>query len=68
MKQSNVITMVLRGFAVASVIAASFGALLAQKYTGSPVTKDRLVRTIRSKQFAVPTIVKQIKLSGVDFE
>ncbi len=40
----------------------------AQKYTGSPVKKDRLIKAIRSKQFAVPILVKQIKLSGVDFE
>ncbi len=42
-------------------------ALSAQKYTGSPVTKDRLMRTVQSKQFAVPTIVGVIKKSGVDF-
>lgn len=40
----------------------------AQKYTGSPVKKDRLLKAIRSKQFAVPILVKQIKISGVDFE
>jgi hypothetical protein len=57
------------------VILAAFGTILlsltdakAQRYTGSPVTKVRLVKTIQSKQFAVPIIIKQIQLSGVDFE
>jgi hypothetical protein len=40
----------------------------AQKYTGPSVTKVRLIKTIQSKQFAVPLIVKQIQISGVDFE
>jgi hypothetical protein len=52
----------------ALTIAAGATAALAQKYTGSPVTKDRLLRVVRSKQFAVPVIIKQIKFSGVDFE
>jgi hypothetical protein len=39
-----------------------------QSYTGLPVTKERLVRTVKSKQFSVPLIVGQIKKSGVDFE
>ena len=42
--------------------------LYSQKYTGSPVTKDRLLRAVKSKQFAVPIIIKLIRDSGVDFE
>ncbi|HKP67745.1 MAG TPA: hypothetical protein VJV05_00590 [Pyrinomonadaceae bacterium] len=52
----------------ATVVSLSPALLMAQSYTGSPVTKPRLIRTVQSKQFAVPIIVKQIKLSGVDFE
>jgi hypothetical protein len=43
-------------------------AIYSQKYTGSPVTRDRLVKAVKSKQFAVPIIVKLIRESGVDFE
>ena len=39
-----------------------------QNYTGLPVTKDRLVRTVKSKQFSVVQIVRQIKKNGVNFE
>lgn len=42
--------------------------LSAQKYTGSPVTKNRLVKAVRSKAIALPLIVKIIKESGVDFK
>lgn len=49
-------------------VALSWIEVCAQKYTGSPVTKERLVRAVRSRQFAVPVLVKQIKISGVDFE
>jgi hypothetical protein len=61
-------------YSLRAVIAALFIGLFvvvpvtAQKYSGSPVTKERLVRAIRSKQFAVPVVVKQIQESGVDFE
>lgn len=51
---------------LAAIILAVSAA--AQNYTGSPVTKVRLVRAVKSKQFAVPVLVKQIKESGVDFE
>ncbi len=53
---------------IASAFALTVPVAFAQKYTGSPVTKDRLIRAVRSKQFAVPILVKQIRLSGVDFE
>ncbi len=52
----------------AVAILTAVATVFAQKYTGSPVTKDRLLKVVRSKQFAVPVIVKQIKISGVDFE
>lgn len=41
---------------------------VAQNYTGLPVTKDRLVRTVKSKQFSVVQIARQIKKNGVNFE
>lgn len=63
----NMFIAVLRSVFVSVIILASLTVLHAQKYSGSPVTKDRLVRAVRSKQFAVPTLVKQIKISGVDF-
>jgi len=53
--------------AVTLVLAAMTDAA-AQKYTGSPVTKARLLKVVESKQFSVPIIVKQIKASGTDFE
>lgn len=52
----------------AGLIFLSLTEIHAQKYTGSPVTKSRLIKGIQSRQFAVPIIVKQIKLGGVDFE
>lgn len=55
-------------FILLAIIAFALPAAFGQKYTGSPVTKERLIRAVRSKQFAVPILVKQIKLSGVDFE
>ncbi len=57
-----------RIFLTALLAALLTATLAAQSYSGSPVTKDRLVRAVRSKQFAVPTLVKQIRISGVDFE
>ena len=42
--------------------------LAAQKYIGSPVTKIRLIKTIKSKQVALPEIVTLIKTAGVDFK
>jgi len=42
--------------------------LMAQEYIGSPVTKIRLLKTIQSRQLAVPIIVKTIKERGVDFK
>lgn len=42
--------------------------LLAQTYSGSPVTKARLLKVIQSKEYAVPVIVKIIKEQGVDFK
>ncbi len=41
--------------------------LMAQEYIGSPVTKIRLLRTVQSKQLALPIIIKIIKEHGVDF-
>lgn len=55
-------------FLLISIASIAVPCVFAQKYTGSPVTKDRLLRAVRSKQFAVPILVRQIKLSGVDFE
>ena len=52
----------------AAIILSTFGEAAAQNYSGSPVTRDRLVKAVRSKQFSVPILVKQIKLSGTDFE
>ena len=54
--------------ATAAMLLIATGPALAQKYSGSPVTKDRLLRAVRSKQFAVPVVVRQIQESGVDFE
>lgn len=54
--------------AAAGVIFLSLTEANAQKYSGSPVTKVRLIKAIQSKQFAVPILVKQIQISGVDFE
>ena len=48
--------------------ALSSIAALGQNYSGLPVTKDRLVRTVKTKQFSVVQIVRQIKKNGVDFE
>jgi hypothetical protein len=48
--------------------ASSSIAAIGQNYTGLPVTKDRLVRTVKAKQFSVVQIVKQIKKNGVNFE
>jgi hypothetical protein len=42
--------------------------LSAQKYVGNPVTKPRLIKTIQSKQIALPEIVTLIKTNGVDFQ
>jgi len=39
-----------------------------QNYSGLPVTKDRLVRTVKSKQYSVVQIVRLIKKNGVNFE
>lgn len=58
----------LRSFLLIAIISLIPTWSYAQKYTGSPVKKDRLLKAIRSKQFAVPILVKQIKISGVDFE
>lgn len=41
---------------------------LAQKYTGSPVTKDRLMKVISSKAYSLPEIVTTIEGHGVDFK
>jgi hypothetical protein len=49
-------------------ILAAFSHLAAQNYTGSPVTKDRLLKAVKSRQFSVPILVKTIKTSGTDFE
>lgn len=54
--------------AAAAVVIITVGDIMAQNYTGSPVTKDRLLKAVRSKQFAVPLLVKQIRISGTDFE
>ncbi|MEQ1762877.1 MAG: hypothetical protein ABL984_07025 [Pyrinomonadaceae bacterium] len=53
---------------VMTILAGLSETSTAQSYTGSPVTKDRLVRAVKSRQFAVPILVKLIKSSGVDFE
>jgi hypothetical protein len=42
--------------------------LAAQNYTGSPVTKNRLIKVVQSKAVALPLIVKLIKESGVNFK
>ena len=52
----------------ATIILSAAGDIKGQNYTGSPVTKDRLIKAVRSKQFAVPILVKQIRISGTDFE
>ena len=61
----NAIRSILCAF---GMIVLTLSAVHAQKYTGSPVTKVRLIRAIESKQFAVPILVKQIQISGVDFK
>lgn len=44
------------------------GVLAAQKYTGSPVTKVRLMQVINSKQFSLPELLGIVKTKGVDFK
>jgi hypothetical protein len=61
-------TTFLKVLVAVGIISLSLTELHAQKYTGSPVTKARLIKAIQSKQFAVPTLVKQIKISGTDFD
>lgn len=56
----------LAGLALTFVFTSEV--VTAQKYIEVPVTKDRLIRVVRSKQFAVPNIVKRIQTYGVDFE
>lgn len=51
-----------------SIGALSSVAALGQTYSGLPVTKDRLIRTVKMKQFSVVQIVRQIKKNGVNFE
>ncbi len=59
---------ILNSFVAVAIIFLSLTDLNAQNYTGSPVTKARLIKAVQSKQFAVPTLVKQIRLSGTDFD
>ncbi len=59
---------VSRFLLAALVVFLPVTVLQAQKYSGWPVTKDRLVKAVKSKQFAVPTLVRQINKNGVDFE
>ena len=42
--------------------------LAAQNYTDFPVTKPRLIKLIKSKQYPLPFIIERIKKSGVDFK
>jgi hypothetical protein len=42
--------------------------LTAQKYTGSAITKTRLIRVISSREHAVPNIIQSIKKYGVAFK
>lgn len=65
--------MILRSLKVLALIAAqivifSSAEAAGQNYTGSPVTKERLIRAVRSRQFSVPILVKTIRTSGTDFE
>lgn len=65
---SKAIISVNRFFIAAVLVSLAVTVLHAQKYSGWPVTKDRLVKAVKSKQFAVPTLVRQISKNGVDFE
>lgn len=64
-KRNQILAGLLLCMAIPCLIAS---AVLGQNYTGLPVTKDRLVRTVQSKQFSVVQIVRQIKKNGVNFE
>jgi len=43
-------------------------AILAQQYTGLPVTKNRLLNVLRSKSLQTREIVKVVSNNGVDFQ
>lgn len=55
-----------RAVIVAGLIAIFSFAAIGQ-YKGEPVKKDRLIKTLRSKQFQTRDIVQVINESGVDF-
>lgn len=51
-----------------SLILLGSSLLLAQKHTGSPVTKVRLMKVITSKAYSLPEIVSTVEDHGVDFK
>lgn len=55
-------------FLMGGLILLCSVSISAQKYTGSPVTKVRIMRVISSKEFSLPNIIQVINEHGVDFK
>lgn len=56
-------------FAIAGcLLNASSSSIFGQQYEGSPVTKDGLVKVLRSRQFQSRQVVQRINAKGVDFK